>query len=97
MSSFGNNGSNACGGTGSSCRGGGMAGRARGGPGECCTTPAAGRLRPGGFSRRSHSPVPFESPAPGPPIPRSEFFEQYITILFSNVHLFTFQDENIYP
>src|SRR5438093_12735206 len=97
MSSFGNNGSNACGGTGSFVPGWRYGGKGAGRSGRMLYH-ARGRSS---TSRRIFTSLAFAGSVRiaciGATDPRGEFFEQYITILFSNVHLSTFQDQNINP
>src|SRR5437867_13163581 len=97
MSSFGNNGSNAGGGTGSVVPGWRYGGKGAG---------RSGRMLYHARGRSSTSRRIFTSLAAagsvriaciGSTDPDTGFFGQYITILFSGVHLSAFNYENINP
>src|SRR5207245_11497196 len=97
MSSFGNNGSKAWGGTGSFVPGWRYGGNGAG---------RSGRMLYHARGRSSTSRRIFTSLAVagsvriaciGSTDPGSGFFEQYITILFSDVHFYTLNDGNINP
>src|SRR3989475_13291474 len=97
MSSFGNSGSNACGGTGSFVPGWRYGGKGAG---------RSGRMLYQARGRSSTSRRIFTSLAPVGSAriacisltdPGSGLFGQYITILFVIVHEITFQDGNINP